>query len=406
MLDAEFGARAAWALSGAVLGSIIAWVILRSWLSREILSYTSALKHVEAAVKKRDATAKEQAALIETQESELRDLMSLRKEKTWLESELDEARREAADLAATLRAQQESEADRLAATQQTIERLETVLEDVRAELQRTSAELATQRALPRESMQDYERRLQTLEKRNERLEAELDGERRRGNERAASLTTMVSNLREAYALACAERDSAIRNSESDTHRADEAVRALTRAKEDFESRLEREHLESTDLLARFWTYVRGYRGLKPQSVSGSAGGDDTFDAENSQDRERAGAGNQAPREREVPLTQSMRPGPEAAATSRAGLADWPRKQEEINAGDELVSKGVRVNIQQVQERIRTPVSTMRVGDETLVVCDDGSVWSKRASGWVQQQDLPGTKSEIARRFTEGLRESK
>jgi len=36
------------------------------------------------------------------------------------------------------------------------------------------------------------------------------------------------------------------------------------------------------------------------------------------------------------------------------------------------------------------VSAMRRDNDVLVICDDGSVWSKRPTGWVQESAIPGS----------------
>jgi len=33
---------------------------------------------------------------------------------------------------------------------------------------------------------------------------------------------------------------------------------------------------------------------------------------------------------------------------------------------------------------------MRRDNDVLVICDDGSVWSKRPTGWVQESAIPGS----------------
>jgi hypothetical protein len=39
---------------------------------------------------------------------------------------------------------------------------------------------------------------------------------------------------------------------------------------------------------------------------------------------------------------------------------------------------------------RRPIGTVKLGDETVVVCDDGSTWRKGDRGWRQITPLPGT----------------
>jgi hypothetical protein len=41
-------------------------------------------------------------------------------------------------------------------------------------------------------------------------------------------------------------------------------------------------------------------------------------------------------------------------------------------------------------RGRRPISAMRRGDDVLVVCDDGSVWMRRPTGWIEEPPIPGS----------------
>jgi hypothetical protein len=33
---------------------------------------------------------------------------------------------------------------------------------------------------------------------------------------------------------------------------------------------------------------------------------------------------------------------------------------------------------------------MRRGDDVLVICDDGSVWLRRPTGWIEEPPIPGS----------------
>jgi hypothetical protein len=43
---------------------------------------------------------------------------------------------------------------------------------------------------------------------------------------------------------------------------------------------------------------------------------------------------------------------------------------------------------------RKPVGTVRMGNETVVVCDDGSTWRRIDRGWRQVTPLPGTPVQL------------
>ena len=48
-------------------------------------------------------------------------------------------------------------------------------------------------------------------------------------------------------------------------------------------------------------------------------------------------------------------------------------------------------------RVRHPVSAMRRDNDVLVICDDGSVWSKKPTGWTPETPIPGSDVERAAR---------
>ncbi|MBX6331928.1 MAG: hypothetical protein IRY91_08775 [Gemmatimonadaceae bacterium] len=50
-------------------------------------------------------------------------------------------------------------------------------------------------------------------------------------------------------------------------------------------------------------------------------------------------------------------------------------------------------------KVRRPISAMRRGDDVLVICDDGSVWIKRPTGWTEEKPIPG--SEVATEQAQG-----
>ena len=44
---------------------------------------------------------------------------------------------------------------------------------------------------------------------------------------------------------------------------------------------------------------------------------------------------------------------------------------------------------------------MRRGDDVLVICDDGSVWLRRPTGWIEEPPIPGSEVNHEKRPPQG-----
>lgn len=345
-------------------------------------------------------------------ETELRLSMALETERQ------DAAARRAAS-AAELTAAQESalglRAELAAARESTARitsRLEADLAATRALLERTAEDLHTERAESADVRADLARRVTLLEDERIRLESELSKERHQSAETQQTLRSYVSTLREQYALACTERDAASRESELRRKQADDISRALDAAYAEFGRRLDEEHSEAVSVLSKVWDYVHNYPRLRdrpvplgeapladappvdepaeepyypPAAPSAAAPPSPPPPAAHPSAAESAPlGGSTADVEREVP------------ASPPHGLADAPRtsggREYDIEEAlsDSMPHPDRQPGLPTHSTRVRHPISAMRRENDVLVICDDGSVWSKRPTGWVQESGIPGS----------------
>ncbi|HEX5181343.1 MAG TPA: hypothetical protein VFW04_18575 [Gemmatimonadaceae bacterium] len=355
-----------------------------------------------------------------------------------LETERQEAASRRAAAAAELTASQESALglrSELAAARESAvritSRLEADLAATRALLERTAEDLHSERAASADVRADLARRVTLLEEERIRLETELSKERREGNEKQQTLRSYVSTLREQYALACTERDAASREAELRRKQADDISHALDEAYAEFGRRLDEEHSEAVNVLSKVWDYVHNYPRLRDRPVS--LGGAPLADAppmdeppEEPYDLGGAPSANRpedaAPaRESETPAakpaTSEVAPaspaeqpatGEREVPTARPrGLADAPRtsggREYDIEEAlsDSTPHPDRQPGLPTHSTRVRRPVSAMRRDDDILVICDDGSVWSKRPTGWVQESAVPGSEVERGSGATSG-----
>ncbi|MBX6331532.1 MAG: hypothetical protein IRY91_06780, partial [Gemmatimonadaceae bacterium] len=300
-----------WALAGVAVGALVASVVARFRivvLRREHLLH---LRRRDGSIDRLKGAVKEHAVRLKRQAEHLRELDTLRKDRMALAAQLEAARRTITELQSTVDSvraaareaelrlnaaldseRQENAARRAASaaelaaaqesalnlraelasaretTSRTVARLEADLASVRSLLERTSEELRSERAAAAEMRTELNRRISALEDERLRLESELSAERHANAEKQSSLRSFVSTLREQYALACAERDAAVREVELHRGRAEELARRLEEARTEFGRRLDSEHEESVELISRVWDYVHNYPRLRERPIHG------------------------------------------------------------------------------------------------------------------------------------------
>ncbi len=451
-----------WVVVGAAAGVLVCALVARHRLAAARRAYGLQLRRREGAIDRFKAAMKEQAARLKRQQEQLRELETLRHERAVARRDLERMRRELEEFKSTLEATRSAarEADlrlnaaldaerqdaaarraasaaELAAAQETvlnlraelaaardassrtIARLEADLASTRSLLDRTMQELNAERAAAAEGRSELLRRITALEDERSKLEAALAAERHANAEKQASLRSFVTTLREQYALACAERDAAQRDAAAQRSRAEEAEAALQRERDEFRQRLDSEHEESVALISRVWDYVHNYPRLRERPAHGPP------EPPPPAPRPGHAQGTGTPPAGGDPFLEALG-GPGSASTPAAPvttdrevpqppnkLADAPSREsggydiERALAGEEAPAGPAaqpelrpRPTATLGTTRVRRPVSAMRRDQDVLVICDDGSVWTKRPTGWTEERPIPGSEVDVSQRLAD------
>lgn len=306
-------------------------------------------------------------------------------------------------------------------------RLEADLAAARNLFERTTAELHVERTAASELRSELMARIKALEEDRARLEGALAAAQRESTEKSASLRSYVATLKEQYALATTERDAAAREAELQRTRARDTQQQLDDARGEYASRLDEEHVESVNLLSRVWDYVHNYPRLRERPVTSRP-------EPEAPPPPPAPQAPQPPAEADdvdVPVARAAPPAHHTTVEREvppapAILADAPRKEDRYDieqamseaetvreerpeapnsealrseVSPEPPTEAPRSNLSPEPSRsnwstegtiqVRRPVSAVRRDNEVLVICDDGTIWARRSSGWVQEPPIPG-----------------
>lgn len=293
-----------------------------------------------------------------------------------VESELESAR------SAMLALQDEIAAARTNA-QRTIERLETDLDATRAMLSQSSEALRNEREAGTSMRDELRAQIGAADWDRQRAEAELQEERRQWAEKLAATQPYIATMREQYLLAAAERDAMVKELTAQRERAEEGVRAIEQTRAEFAFALDEEHRTAMELLNRAWRYVQTFPRI-PDSWSRSS--------------PRAMS---VPDDVPPPAARRSAPPPGRAAESEtrievehaADRAPSPADGSDYDIEAELadaIAEDLDARSFVRTRKPRRPIGTVKLGNETVVVCDDGSTWRKGEHGWRQITPVPGT----------------
>ena len=405
-----------WTLVGAAVGALVAALVVRHQFVVARREHRIQLKRRDAALERLKKNAEEQRSdYSRRSEDYLRELSILKRERTSLAADLDDTRRTLSTLQSNLEtlrvSARESEA-----------RLATALDAARQEAAARRATAAEELSSVKESAHrlrtELSRRIAELENDRSRLEMELAAERRANADKQESLRSILSTLREQYSLACAERDTLAHAAEEQRARADEMEAELRRNRDEYAKRLDTEHQESVDLISRVWGYVHNYaRGgpadLPPGPEAPAAEATEctktrvplTTDREVETPHARA-VGDACPSE-DYDIERALaEPAPAAKPAAEPPPAPAPQpttiSTAQVPASEPTppaapsspppTERGWRAVPPPASgsTKVRRPVSAMRRGDDVLVICDDGSVWLRRPSGWIEEPPIPGS----------------
>ena len=293
-----------------------------------------------------------------------------------VESELENAR------SAMLALQDELSAARINA-QRTIERLETDLDATRLMLNQSSESLRDEREAGVAMREELRAQLGAADWERQRAEAELEEERRRSAEKLAATQPYIASMREQYLLAAAERDAIVKELTVQRERAEESARTIEQTRAEFAVALDEEHRTSMELLNRAWRYVQTFPRIPNAWARSMPRGTSVPDDMPPPPHRRP-----APPPHAAPDTESRIEVEHAADRSPASqsASDYDIEAELADAiAEDLNGRSFARN-----RKPRRPIGTVKLGNEVVVVCDDGSTWRKGDRGWRQVTPLPGT----------------
>ena len=410
-----------WTLVGAAVGALVTALVARHQFVGARREYRQQLKRRDNALERLKKEVEEHRANQSRRSEEyFGEISALKRERASLAAELEENRRTLTTLQSNLEtlrvSARESEA-RLASA------LDSARQDAAARRATAAEELTSVKESAHRLRTELTRRIADLENDRSRLETDLAAERRGNAEKQESLRSIVTTLREQYSLACTERDTLSREVDEQRTRADELDAELRRTREDFSKRLDSEHQESMELIARVWDYVHSYARGRPADfapepeapgveteVQPKAREPLTTDREvetphprtvadacphGGYDIERAlaepadtGPGAAEPPTAPPPPPLSATP-PSPPHPPESSTPSAPASPAPAGAPAERGWRSVPPP-SSYSTKVRRPVSAMRRGEDVLVICDDGSVWLRQPTGWIEEPPVPGS----------------
>jgi len=268
--------------------------------------------------------------------------------------------------------------------QRTIERLEVDLDTTRAMLSHASESLRGEREAAAAMRDELRAQIASVDWDRQRAEIELQDIRRELAEKLAATQPFIATMREQYLLAAAERDAMVKELTMQRQRAEENARIIEQTRADFALALDEEHRAAMELLDRAWSYVQSYPRVpeswpRPQARAASAR-DDT--------PQPSGRHTESETRIEVEPSADRSPAP-SSATASSPLNEHSDYDIEAELAD-AIAEDLDARSFVRNRKARKPVGTVKVGNETIVVCDDGSTWRKTERGWRQSTPLPGT----------------
>ncbi len=276
--------------------------------------------------------------------------------------------------------------------QRTTDRLETDLDATRMMLNQSAEALRSERESAASLRDELRTQIAAVDWDRQRAELELQEVRREMTEKLAATQPFVATMREQYLLAAAERDAMLKELTMQRERAEQNARALEQARTDFAQALEEEHRTAMELLNRAWSYAQTFPRI-PDSWTRT---------------ERPPLADNVPQPRSEPQPEPQPP-PRRASESATRIEVEPQADRVPSAASTPADEQSEYDIEaELADAIaddldtrsftrtrkpRKPVGTVKLGDETVVVCDDGSTWRRTERGWRQVTPLPGTPAQ-------------
>jgi hypothetical protein len=184
-------------------------------------------------------------------------------------------------------------------------------------------------------------------------------------------------------------------------RAEQNARAVEQARTEFVMALDEEHRTAMELLNRAWSYAQTFPRIPDSWTSPERRSQPLPDnvPEPLPEPERESHREPQPPSRRTaesetrievePQADRAWTTPAAASTPADVQSDYDIEAELADAiADDLDTRSFTRT-----RKPRKPIGTVKLGNETVVVCDDGSTWRRTERGWRQVTPLPGTPAQ-------------
>jgi hypothetical protein len=274
--------------------------------------------------------------------------------------------------------------------QRTIERLETDLDATRTMLSQQSESLRAERDAAASLRDELRSQIAQVDWDRQRAEIELQETRRELADKLAAAQPYIATMREQYLLAAAERDAMVKELTMQRERAEENARAIEATRAEFALALDEEHRTAMELLNRAWSYVQTFPRIPDTWTRGQHRARAVPD-DMPQPSARSSPERHAP---ESETRIEVEPQADRAPFSSGAAASPPadmRSDYDIEAElADAIAEDLDTRSFARNRKPRKPIGTVKLGNETVVVCDDGSTWRKTDRGWRQVTPLPGT----------------
>jgi chromosome segregation ATPase len=287
-----------------------------------------------------------------------------------------------------------------ASSQRTIDRLETDLDATRLMLNQSSEALRSERETAASLRDELRTQIATVDWDRQRAELELQEVRREMAEKLAATQPFVATMREQYLLAASERDAMLKELTMQRERAETNARAVEQARTDFTLALDEEHRTAMELLNRAWSYAQTFPRIPDSWTSAERRSRPLPDnvpephpahPEPRSESQQPHAHRTAESETRIDVEPhaDRAPSPAAPSMPHDEQSDYDIEAELADAiADDLDTRSFTRT-----RKPRKPIGTVKLGNETVVVCDDGSTWRRTERGWRQVTPLPGTPAQ-------------
>jgi hypothetical protein len=287
-----------------------------------------------------------------------------------------------------------------ASSQRTIDRLETDLDATRLMLNQSSEALRSERETAASLRDELRTQIATVDWDRQRAELELQEVRREMAEKLDATQPFIATMREQYLLAASERDAMLKELTMQRERAETNARAVEQARTEFTLALDEEHRTAMELLNRAWSYAQTFPRIPDSWASAERRSRPLPDnvpephpayPEPRSESQQPHSHRTAESETRIDVEPhaDRAPSPAAASMPDDVQSDYDIEAELADAiADDLDTRSFTRT-----RKPRKPIGTVKLGNETVVVCDDGSTWRRTERGWRQVTPLPGTPAQ-------------